>query len=195
MMKACVWKAAAGVFLLGACSSNSSANPVDTDPAEAGAPEASGADSGQPSPGASVDSSPPGPCDELTNSAPVVMIGSVPTRPPAPTGGTIVDGTYFVTNVTVFNIPDDAGVSGFTYQQTNVAKAGTYDAVTSVNKAAPTFASGTFTTSGTSISVLQQCPIAQPLPFTGYSSDGVKTLILYGPVGIGGNEAITYTKQ
>jgi hypothetical protein len=51
---------------------------------------------------------PPPPCNDLLLDAPPYVLTSAPGAAPAPTGGSIVDGTYFVTGATMYgqSFPD-----------------------------------------------------------------------------------------
>jgi hypothetical protein len=186
--------------LVVACSSSS--NPVS--PVDASAPVDSGpaADVGTtPDSGGPVDSgggadTSMAACNTVMNGAPVVNIDLATGPTPTPTGGTVADGTYYVTKVEIYGAPGDGGTTNNTYQSTNVVKAGTYNAVTKNDLNPQSASTGTFTTSGSKITIEQSCPAAGPVPLTAFSSDGVKTVLLFGSAGLAGaTEVYTYTKQ
>jgi hypothetical protein len=148
-----------------------------------------GGGNGTPDAGSSV-------CNGVTNAAAAVPMTNVASAAPQPTGGTIPDGTYFVTAYQQYTGTAGAsGPTGVTYQGTNVVAGGTYNSVThtSSNPVDASF-SGTFKTSGTGITIQQTCPSPQTAPFTSYDSDGVKVVTVFGSTGTSVT-AITYTKQ
>ena len=136
-----------------------------------------------------------GVCNSVANAAPSIPITNVASDAPAPTGGTIPDGTYFVTASQIYTgAGGAAGPTGVTYRATNRVTGTHYDAVTSASsQPVDAHASGTFATNGTNTVIQQSCPIPQTVPFTSFSSDGVGTFTIYSsgtPV-----QALTYTKQ
>jgi hypothetical protein len=61
------------------------------------------------------------PCNTLVNSAPVVVSARVAQDPPTPTGGTLIEGTYFLTSCIDYSGPGGWTVQpGFTIQATYV---------------------------------------------------------------------------
>jgi hypothetical protein len=70
-------------------------------------------------------------CNALVNSAPGVHVVSVPANLPTPTGGTIVDGTYYLTENNIYTGPGgSSGASSGLIRNTYVFQSGLLNAVT-----------------------------------------------------------------
>jgi hypothetical protein len=83
--------------------SDSQAPPSDSGVPEGGAAEAGGQDS-------AVDAPPPPiMCNNLTPTGPTVSAAPVTSSQPTPAGGTISAGTYFLTEVDLYNVDPEAG--------------------------------------------------------------------------------------
>ncbi len=98
-------------------------------------------------------------CNSLTNSAPVVNKDHDAGAPPTMTGGTVVEGTYYLTKMVQYN-----GENGNTaHQETFVFSGGTFQAATLGGRF-----SGTYSTSGTNLTLHVTCPAAQTvvMPYT-----------------------------
>jgi hypothetical protein len=168
-----------------ACSSSSTGNTgggSDAGPDSGVAAETgSGADSGSPVDAAPESTVNDAGCVVISNGASVVMEQSVATAEPAATGGTIPDGTYFVTAATSYAGPGGmTGPTGTTYQFTSHVSAGTYDAIESITGGKASVTTGTLVTSGTNITIQQTCPATDGglSPYNQFSSDGT-TVTLY----------------
>ncbi len=98
------------------------------------------------------------PCNSVANDAPVVDIVQIAADPPAPQGGTIVDGTYWQTAVSIYTGPrGPAGGTG-TSQMTALIQGET---VQLVNTGQPERRTVTLTTSDASFTSLDTCPDSQ----------------------------------
>lgn len=184
-----------------ACSSSSTGNTggggKDAGPdSSTAADTGSGADSGSPvdaaTESASVDDAG---CVVIDNAAAVVMEQSVATAEPAATGGTIPDGTYFVTAATIYAGPGGAtGPTGTTYQFTSHVSGMTYDAIESITGGKASVSSGTLVTSGTNVTVQQTCPAtdAGPSTLNQFSSDGTTVTLYTSSTPF---QSFTFTKQ
>ena len=190
--------------LVVACSSSSNtANPVDSGATDSGLTSEGGSgpmdSGGGTDTGSSTDTGAVmTACNTLQNTAPVVHIDLAPGTAPKPTGGTVPDGTYYVTKYDVYGAPGtgDAGATtANTYQGASVVKSGMYNVVNATNGAVSQASSGTISESGTQIMLEQTCPSPATVPFAGYSSDGTKVVTLIGTPGLQGTAVFTYTKQ
>ena len=94
-------------------------------------------------------------CNALANAAPIVSVEQGASDPPAPQGGTVVDGTYWLTAAVVYTGPSGpTGMTG-TAQTTLLVQGGTVQMATSGTPATRTV---TFTTSGTDLDSVDTCP-------------------------------------
>jgi hypothetical protein len=110
---------------------------------------------------------PEGTCSDLQNTAPAVQYATVQTAPPAPMGGTIAAGTYYLTQTTSYApcLPSDAGPPALRYLGESTtwlttpssATAGIIDEATTVDEAySPLRIS--YTTEGTILALDYFCP-------------------------------------
>jgi hypothetical protein len=153
----------AALMLAAGCSSSSGG----TSPSDAGGDHDAGA---EPTDGAmpEEDGAPPGEdaaadapaeaatvCNMLANSAAVITYSQVSQNPPTPQGGTMVDGTYFMTAANIYTGPNGpSGPSGMA-QTTIQVTAGT---IQIVETGQPPTQTVTLATSGTSFTATQTCP-------------------------------------
>jgi Copper type II ascorbate-dependent monooxygenase, C-terminal domain len=135
-------------------------------------------------------------CNTVTNAAPAVPITNVAAAAPAPTGGAIPDGTYFVTAALIYTgVGGKAGPTGITYQGTDVSTGGNHFALVYNQSDNPgdLHNSGTFTVTGPNVDIETSCPTPSTSPFTALTTDGVGVFTIYTsqpPV-----QAFTFTKQ
>jgi hypothetical protein len=140
------------------CSSISGAPAEDAGHTDAGAPSDAQAEAAVPQDAATeatgtTDSTPA--CNTLTNAAPSVTIDQVAMDPPAPEGGTIADGTYWMTSVAIYTGAD--GPTGATgAAQTTIAITGATIQVVSAGE--PATRTVTLATSGASYTSTDTCP-------------------------------------
>jgi hypothetical protein len=150
-----------------ACSSSSveasDAGRSDAPPGIDAAPESSAPDAG------SI-------CNDLANDAPTITVEEVASDPPAQQGGTIGDGTYFLTAAVIYTGSDGPSgatgtaqttleISGSTVQQANSGSSTTY----------------TLATSGSNLTATQMCPTADVRQAT-YTATAA-TLVVEVPAG------------
>lgn len=94
-------------------------------------------------------------CNMLANSAQVITTRQVSQDPPMPQGGTMVDGTYAMTDVSIYTGPSGpSGPSGTT--QTTIQVTGNTIQVVSTGQ--PTTRSVTLAISGTGFTATDTCP-------------------------------------
>ncbi len=135
-----------------------------------------------------------GGCNSVVNSAPVVGEFQATANPPVPLGGTIVDGTYYLSESISYTGPNGAsGPTGMTIQDTLVitnAASGiaTVEEVTSSNAAPDERTSFTFTPVGTMATAAVTCPTPDSLSF-GYTATATTFMPILG------NSASLYIKQ
>jgi hypothetical protein len=137
-----------------ACSSSSSSSSSDSgatkgdDAAPEGSTATGGDDAGDGGDGAVV-------CNAIVNTAPSVTITQVAADPPAFTGGTVVDGTYTLTNETIYT--GDGGATGpkGTTSTTFVFKGSTIQVAKDSDPPTSTYG---FAPSGTAYTAKGQCP-------------------------------------
>lgn len=136
-------------------------------------------------------------CNNLGNSAPSVAQQYAAGEAPAPSGGTIADGTYFVTGSRVF--VGDAGLSGPTgamLKQTEVVTGNTFKLVSFEGPVI-----GSVTQNGTysvnadaSVVATTTCPAPDQRQL-GFDSDGGTLTIYTGQGDSGPSISLTLTKQ
>ena len=142
-------------------------------------------------PGKGTDGGPgdggPGACNDLVNGAAVTSKTSHAAATPAMTGGTIADGTYFLTAMDDYNGETGSTTHQETWRFTN----GTVDVITAENGAAATRYSGTFSTSGNMVTFSFTCPmtgsVTSPLTATSNELQTVNSN--------DANEVHTFTRQ
>jgi hypothetical protein len=192
---------AAGSFI-GCSSSSSSSGPGAGDAGrDAAATTDTGAsdDAGTPADtGSAADTGTPQMLDDagciaLVNEAPLVQQMNVAGDPPTPMGGTVVDGTYFITAASVYGSDAGVGPTGNNFQNMSVVSGGgtLYALVAGVGNGA-SMSNGTIATSGANITLTQTCPSNDVLAFNRFDATGT-TLTVYTstpPV-----SALTFTKQ
>ena len=160
----CICACAALAIAAPACSSSSNSGQTTTDGgSDAHAAQDSGvsteASSGQD--GATDDAAPDAPaeaatvCNTVMDSAPAVTIQQVAQDPPTPKGGTPADGTYFMTDVTIYTgAGGPTGASGSA--QTTIQISGSTIQVSSSGE--PPTRTATLVTSNTSFTSTDTCP-------------------------------------
>jgi hypothetical protein len=174
---------------------------TDADAGPADAPSADAPAEASTVPDAEAGASDGGPCNSLTNTAPVIATSIGSGSPPAAIGGTIPDGTYYLTDSVVY--PSiDAGSSGpglETVQQTVVITG----AIGNVVRASGAYPDGgvgpqqqiseTIAPSGTSLVVTITCGMsgASTFPYSVNTSDGGQTTLVVLFL----NTLYTFTKQ
>jgi hypothetical protein len=94
-------------------------------------------------------------CTTLANSAAAVPVQTIAADPPTPEGGTIVDGTYVMTETAIYTGPDGpSGTNGTS--QTTIQVTGTTIQIVSAGD--PPTRTITLATSGTSFTSTDTCP-------------------------------------
>ena len=172
-----------------ACSSSSPGVATETD---AGGDAASDAHSLPDTGDAGLDA--PVACNTLVNSASAISIEQVASDPPAPAGGTPVDGTYALTAAVIYTGPGGpTGASGTTQTTLQIA-GGTIQVVSSGDPATRTV---TFTTSGTSVASVDTCPDTDTRPGTYTATPTTFLVELGGGTDDAGARTLveTFTKQ
>ena len=107
--------------------------------------------------GSTVDAAPEASdeCQPPDNTAPAIDVTSVAEDPPAMTGGTIADGTYYLTSFVVYTGPDGGTVpAGSSLKATLVIAAGRAQFVD--NASGPS--AWTLLASGTNLTIRHTCP-------------------------------------
>jgi hypothetical protein len=179
MLKNLAYAVLVGASLVGvslsACSSTSTPTPGDADAASA----ADAAPDTRTSDAATADSSDGSTaCNALVNAASEAMASTVKSAAPTATGGTIVDGTYFLTDITLYDpagtasAPEPAGI-----QVTLAITGNLMESVqTYPDDSSDTFAE-TFVVNGTALNRTLTCPKAAPDLSAVYSAAGNKLTI------------------
>ena len=120
----------------------------------------------------------PNGCNALVNVGSLVTAVQVAAEAPAATGGVVADGTYHLTDLTIFTGEGgQAGALPVQLKQTVSIHGTSADAVTEVNGKSQG-QSTTFVTNGTSATTAGTCPMVEP-PQTGEYSATPTSLILY----------------
>jgi hypothetical protein len=152
------------LLVVPACSSSSPGDSTGTDAGHDAASDAhSTPDTGDAA--SATDAAPDAPavCNTLVNSASSITVEQVASDPPAPQGGTPVDGTYALTAAVIYTGPDGpTGASGMSQTTLQITGA-TIQVVSDGDPATRTI---TFTTSGTSIASVDTCPDTDTCPAT-----------------------------
>jgi hypothetical protein len=104
------------------------------------------------------------------------------------TGGTIADGTYFLTSMDLYN----GHTSGKDHQETWVISGGHLDAAAKVGTDPEENSSGDLVTSGNQLTIQVTCPAAATLTGSTYTATATELQIIFfdGP-----DDVRTYTKQ
>ena len=176
------------LLLVPACSSSS--NPPDAPATDAG----SDADARSLLDASDAATDAPEACNTLVNSAAVIPVDQVASDPPAPQGGTVVDGTYTQTSAVIYTGQGGpTGASGTT-QTTLQVTGGTIQVVSTGDPATRTV---TFTTSGTSLDSVDTCPDTDTRPGTYTATPTTLVVELDGGTDDAGARTLveTFTKQ
>jgi hypothetical protein len=174
-------------FVLLACSEKASRPPAGESGSFVGAGGGGGgATDGGAAADASVDAGDGGACNALAvNGVFVDRIGVVG-DPPAPTGGTIADGKYDLTDYRVYvGSSGTPGPTGTSVQQTVQIAGGVVQSIMNVKvdlDAAPTQShartTSTFTVQGTSLFVTQTCPTQAASRQQSFSASNTQLLLI-----------------
>jgi hypothetical protein len=162
-------------------STSMEASEPDAAMPEDAAPDDAGADAGAP-------------CNAIANGAPVVDVIQLAADPPAPQGGTIVDGTYWQTALAIYTGPSGpAGQSG-TSQMTAQIQGQTVQIVSS---GPPDRRTVTLTTSDAGFTSVDTCPDSQMSEGSYTATATVLTIFLDGGTDDAGARTVveTLTKQ
>jgi hypothetical protein len=117
-------------------------------------------------------------CNALADVAPVVTVTQVASDPPVPLGGTIADGMYAMTDVTIYTGPHGrAGSTG--NAQTTIQVTGSTIQVAS--SGTPSTRTVALATSGTAFTSTDTCPDTQVMQGT-YTATAT-TLLIFLPGG------------
>jgi hypothetical protein len=127
-----------------------------------------------------------GACNTLANAAPEITSATTTAAMPAPTGGTIVDGTYFLTASTVY----ESTSTGSKLQETITIAGGTLSSVKRGVTNPTDRTTWSYSTSGTTVTVTRTCPSSKT-QMLGFTAGGA-TLTTFDTVA---NISKTYTKQ
>ncbi len=179
------WVALCAVPLAVACS-GSTDNTTGTTDAGTGSDGASGSDSG----GGGTDSGGGGDagtgdtgadanvvCNTLVNDGPSVPLNLVTAAAPAATGGTIGDGTYLLSDVTVYGSPVATSIGT---AKGKLKLTGNVADIIVDSSGKTTTSSSTFTKSGHTLAATQTCPTAQMqnIDYSVVTSDAGKPAIV-----------------
>jgi hypothetical protein len=120
-----------------------------------------------------------GECNAVVNGAPESTSSSVKAAAPAPTGGTIADGTYFQTEFNVYDPSSNASApSPSGLKVTLVIKGNLMESVQELPDGSVDRFAETFLTSGTALNRTLTCPKSAPDLAAVYSVSG-NTLTIY----------------
>ena len=164
--------------VLSGCSASTSPGPTvdaaaDTVVADTAAPAPDTARNDTSAEDAWVPDAIPGTCNALVNDAPMIVGENIASLPPAPTGGTILDGVYERTRVISYT-----GAGGASGPATETDRAvvslmgGVFQSVSDSNGSGDRRHVGTYTTTGTTLRLRETCPSTGISPFDGYSVSG-----------------------
>jgi hypothetical protein len=97
-------------------------------------------------------------CNTIANDAPVIPVTQVAADPPAPQGGTILDGTYWGTSLTIYTGPNGPTGTTGTFQTTALIQGSTVQLVQTGTPARRTI---TLTPSDGGFTSVDTCPGTQ----------------------------------
>lgn len=161
-----------------ACSSSGTTESASTEGGDASADAAAAKDAATPADASGTDAGGGGACNALVNGAPEATANTVKGPAPTATGGTIVDGTYFQTEFTVYDPAGTASAPSPSGLKITLAIKG--DLMESIQTlpdgSTDTFAE-TFVTSGTALDRTLTCPKKTPDLKAVYSVAGSKLTI------------------
>jgi len=133
----------------------------------------------------------PNVCNALVNAASEVTGMQVATEAPAAVGGAVIDGTYHLTDLTIYTgAGGQAGALPIQLKQTIAIHGTTADAITEVSGMSQA-QSTTFITSGTTATTAGTCPKVEA-PQTGEYSATPTSLVLFLVNGQGKTVRYTY---
>lgn len=128
-----------------------------------------------------------GACNTLSNDAPTLQKDHHAEPTPTMTGGTIVEGKYFLTAMDKYN-----GATGTSaHQETWVFSGGNVQVVTKHEEKGDVRFSGTYSTSGNTLTAAFTCPAANAISFK-YTATATQ-IAMVNPDDA--NEVHTFTKQ
>jgi hypothetical protein len=195
---------ACGVVLVTGCSGGSGSTTVDAggDALADGAAASDGGDAGSVENDATSDAPSTADaardasqaCNALGNAAPPVTIQQVASAPPAPAGGTVADGTYFMTDVSIYTGSNGPSGPSGTAQTTIQVSGSTIQVVSSGQ---PMTRTVMLATSGSTFTSTDTCPDAT-VTHGSYSATATTFLIfLDGVTDDAGARTVveTFTKQ
>ncbi len=162
-------------------STPSEASMLDAAVPEDAAPDDAGADAGAP-------------CNAIANDAPMVDVIQIAADPPAPQGGTIVDGTYWQTALAIYTGPSGpAGKSGTSQMSAQILG----QTVQIVSSGQPGRRTVTLTTSDAGFTSVDTCPDSQMSEGSYTATPTVLTIFLDGGTDDAGARTVveTLTKQ
>ena len=160
---ACLLASSIAAVSLIACSSNS----TDDEPDDTSSPDGSTSHTDSATPPTTdtgtKDTGPGGPCNNLTNTATEANQSTVKGNAPAATGGTIADGTYFLSEFILYDpTGTDEAPSPSGLNVTMSIKGTAMDSIQTLpDSSSQTFAE-TFVTNGTKLQRTLSCPKAGP---------------------------------
>jgi hypothetical protein len=166
--------------------SSDSSTPAEASAFDAAAPEDAASDDT----GADAGS----PCNTIANDAPVVDVNQVAADPPAPQGGTIVDGRYWETSLAIYTGPNGPTGKSGTSQMTAQIQGETVQIVSTSQPARRTV---TLVPSDAGFMSVDTCPDSQTAAGSYTATPTTLTIFLDGGTDDAGPRTVveTLTKQ
>jgi hypothetical protein len=182
-----------GAVSLSACSSDLKKPPVATSDGDSGiALPPSGGSTGRADAGVDAEAgSDAGACTALAQLGNFVDQVSYPAQLPTPAGGTITDGTYRLTEQSIYNPGQPGGVTGLRVQATLLLSAGNFETIIRTSASAAESSSGTYVTSGNQMTTTTTCPTGRTPRTFGYTATAGQIQLIF----TASNEVATYTRQ
>jgi hypothetical protein len=134
------------------------------------------------------------PCNTIANDAPVVDVTQVAADPPAPQGGTIVDGTYWQTSLAIYTGPNGpTGTSGTSQMAAQIQG----EIVQIVSAGQPPRRTVTLMTSDAGFKSMDTCPVPQSAEGYYTATPTMLMIFLAGGTDDAGSRTVveTLTKQ
>jgi hypothetical protein len=181
----------AAALWMAACSSDLKKPPVTTSDGDSGVILPPGAGGGGGDGGADAgDAGDAGACNTVAQIGNLVDKVSFPTQAPAPAGGTIVDGTYRLTEFSIYDPAQPGGVTGVQIKATMVISNGTIEDVT-FGAGGEARSNGTYSVSGTQMTTTTTCPLGKGSRTFGFTAAGAQLQFIFPT----SNEVLTFQRQ
>ncbi len=133
-----------------------------------------------------------GACNTLANSGAPVQLMTSGAEPPSGTGGTVVNGTYTLTSIVLYDGLQDAGMSPAASLTISIS-GDTVQSIASTSGQPAVVETSTFTTSGTSFTLTQTCPGGGNVQTGTFTATATMLTLFTAGAGSSPSEVVTFT--